>query len=114
MTWRIFLLPLLLILETGTSFAQTHAGQIDTDGILSQGEIRNPNIDYEKIRRKAERRGDERFDNPYNNRAADMDRDSRYDRRARYDYDSKWDRDRNVRRRDDWNPYYERRLWGGW
>ena len=35
----------LLMFSTCIS-AQTHAGQVDTDGVLSPGEVRNPTIDY--------------------------------------------------------------------
>jgi hypothetical protein len=42
----IFFAAVLSLCFAGSSEAQTHRGQMDTDGILSAGEIPNPRIDY--------------------------------------------------------------------
>ncbi len=96
---------------------QTHAGQMDTDGVLSQGEIPNPRIDYEREKEAAARRGDPRFNNPFNAAVAEEDREynDRYDRysdqedrRSRIRYDRARREDRSDETPD------ERRGWWGW
>ena len=77
-----------------------HAGQMDTDGILSPGEIRNPNIDYDRAQRHAEHHDDPRVDNPYNDDAA---RDER-EREAR---EREWRERREEERERD-------RSWWNW
>lgn len=44
--FRTFSLILVLLTVPGLVNAQAHRGQMDTDGILSPGEIPNPNIRY--------------------------------------------------------------------
>lgn len=100
------------IRHTDIQNVASHAGQLDTDGILSPGEIRNPNIDYDRAQRYGESRGDYRYNNPINDAAADRDKDLkeadryRYDRsRHRYYYD---DDDYYA---DDYKPYKNRSWW---
>ena len=77
-----------------------HAGQVDTDGILSPGEIKNPHIDYDHTQRWHEQHGDDRVDNRYNDAAADREREEKIWRnRDRHIF---WDA-RNNQWRDD--PY---------
>lgn len=92
-------------------YVQSHAGQLDTDGILSPGEIRNPRIDYDRAQRQGEWRGDTRFDNYYNDQAAQRERELKYneDRRENWRHDHKYhaypnyDRERRYPSRgDDW------------
>lgn len=86
--------------ENGTSSlfhrVQAHAGKMDTDGILSEGELRNPRIDYDREQRQAHRENDNRLDNQYNEDAArdargqkdwEKDREDNYDRRQRSNRD---------------------------
>jgi hypothetical protein len=87
---------------------QNHAGKMDTDGVLSEGEIPNPRIDYDWEQRKAQRHGDQRLNNPYNDAAADQsrrvkegNRDWREDERDRREYERDVDRE-------------NRRSWFGW
>ena len=69
-------------------YAQNHAGRMDTDGILSPGEVRNPNINYDRAQREGERAGDARVENPDNDSAADEERyDRRREDRRSYDHD---------------------------
>lgn len=94
--------------------AATHAGQMDTDGILSQGELRNPNIDYERAQRWAQQHGDTRFNNQYNDRAAAEDRNYKIRDPNRY-----YGRDREWREHRDWHDrLHERRMneptWWDW
>jgi hypothetical protein len=86
----------------GSPFAP-HAGQVDTDGILSRGEIKNPLINYSRVERRAAYYGDPRFNNPYNRAAAS---DARY-----------WnERERQER---EWRERYDTRsrnssIWNWW
>jgi hypothetical protein len=105
LTVILLTLPAFTTAETPKLFrVQAHAGQMDTDGILSQGEVKNPNIDYDRAQRSAERRGDQRFDNPYNDSAANRERLLKDDANA---YD--WHRDRRDEYarydRDDYDYY---------
>ena len=88
------------------SLSARHAGQVDTDGILSRGEIPNNNIDYSRAQRSYEYRGDYRVDNEYNDRMADIDRRVRWDDYNRgYRYDRWHDRD------DRYEDRYQYRNW---
>ena len=85
---------------------QTHAGEMDTDGILSAGELRNPRINYDNVKKEAERVSDYRVDNPYNDDAAANDR--RYDRSdgSRDYYRERAERERyeqEMRDREQWD-----------
>lgn len=73
---------------------QSHAGQVDTDGILSPGEVRNPNIDYDRTQRRAEGRDESRVENPYNDDAAD---DVRYYKEQEHERDERNEHDRDWR-----------------
>lgn len=76
---------------------QNHAGQLDTDGILSPGEVPNSRIDYDRSQRHHERVGDERVENEFNDRAASEDRYYK-------------DRDHNLRDREEARiRYYQER-----
>ena len=67
MKLRAMLLPILFFVATSIvsrvaiadPHSAPHAGQMDTDGILSPGEIPNPDIDYDKAQRHGEKHGDE-------------------------------------------------------
>ena len=78
----------------------THAGEVDTDGILSPGEIPNRNINYDRAQQQGEWRGDSRYNNSINDQAAnrDQNRDSH-------------NRDWNSGRGDD-RGYGSNRGWG--
>lgn len=86
-----------------------HAGQVDTDGILSPGEYKNPNIDYDRAQRKHERNGDFRVDNPINDAAADDDR--RYEPNWKRSWDRHHDeyRERDERARREEEDYQRNR-----
>ena len=71
----------------GIAPGQQHQGQMDTDGILSPGERRNPSIDYDQMQREREGAGDPRVHNPYNDSAAESDRRMNLEGRGRYDWD---------------------------
>jgi len=72
---------------------------MDTDGILSPGELRNPNIDYDRAQHQHEIYDDDRVDNPYNDDAADAERAAK----------ERADREYEYRQRQDDNRYYEHR-----
>lgn len=98
-------------------YVQDHVGQRDTDGILSPGERRNPNIDYDKAQRQGENREDGRYDNPYNESAADTDRDNKRDDRGRYNWrNSKHDRKDDAREDHDHENHdrEDRHSWWPW
>jgi hypothetical protein len=76
-----------------------HAGQLDTDGILSPGEIRNPNIDYDRAQHQAERHDDFRVDNPINDQAAAEDRYKKDRERDYEESDREWRDRRDAERR---------------
>lgn len=95
----------------GLVYVQSHAGQTDTDGILSPGERRNPNIDYDHSQRSAERHGDARVENPDNDAAARADRAMKDEERRRAEYDRERDQhyyDRDYDRDHDNDDYYGR------
>lgn len=80
-----------------------HAGKVDTDGILSRGEIKNPLINYNRMERRAAYYGDWRYNNPYNRAAA---ADARYwSEKARQE--RAW-KERHTRSR------YNDRFWSWW
>jgi hypothetical protein len=83
----------------------SHTGQMDTDGILSPGEVPNPNINYDHAQQRHEREGDARVENPYNDAAADEDR--RYNfREDKKEEQREQQREREEERREDswwWN-----------
>jgi hypothetical protein len=94
-----------------------HAGQMDTDGILSAGEIRNPNIDYAQVKRWSDRYGDTRYQNPYNNAAAIDSRGKNYAWRNNYrDYRDYRDygRPHTCDTRDHYPRYREPTRWWNW
>jgi len=107
-------------LQTGYSYprySQTgaHAGQTDTDGILSPGERLNPRIDYGRAQREAERRGDYRVNNPENDRAARVADGYRYDDYGytdnRYNNDQYWRYDRYDQGYRDQHDHSSWRYW---
>lgn len=105
---------ILILCFAAPGAAQVHAGKVDTDGILSPGEIPNPRINY----------GRAQYDRRYvyeNDRHGWHDRD-RYDH-DRYDHDRhdhRWDHDRNDNRHS-WHdnayrggdPYFSQAFYGG-
>ena len=89
----------------------SHAGQTDTDGVLSPGERPNPDIDYNEAQREGDRRGDERLDNPDNDREAARDREE--DRsRGRYDWDNPMDR--GAWEHDQYRSDEQKKSWWQW
>lgn len=92
--------------------AAPHAGQVDTDGILSKGEIRNPRINYGLQRpNEATHRGEVDSDgrlSPGELRNPLIDyRDRPSDYYKNHDWDHKWDNyDEGY-----WRRYPERRWW---
>ena len=97
---------------------QSHAGQMDTDGILSPGERKNPNIDYDSAHRHAERHGDQRVENPINDHAARDDRRYKYDDRDYHNREGEQaarERDHERDERRDRDDQYERKnSWWNW
>ena len=119
----LFLSTLTALLSTSYAFAYpngSHQGQMDTDGILSPGEIENPYIDYRRAQIDHERHGDYRVDNRDNDYAARKDerrhrsywRDDSYYRDRNDHDDDYYDHHRGWRDRDDRDN--NSRSWWSW
>ena len=98
-----------LLFAPAAAFGQAHAGQTDTDGILSPGERENAHIDYDRAQRQAESIGDPRVDNPDNDAAAAEDREIKRDSRGRLGW-----QDRDYDERQESDRYRDNRPWWQW
>jgi len=111
MRLSIILIATLLSVAPFSVQAQDHAGQMDTDGILSPGERPNPNIDYDKSQRKHDEHGDARVDNPYNDSEADRDRAIKDEQREQYNWNGDEDRDEHERREEERREEQQHSWW---
>ncbi len=107
--------------EPGLIKVQAHTGQLDTDGILSLGEVPNPNIDYDRAQRSNRRQGHNRYNNSTSQEFAEHHRRGRYDmdwrerraaeERKRREHEEREWKDREERRDDNDD---RRRSWWNW